>query len=121
MDIHLWTNENAPFDSYTVEFQLYNQRGDLISLGAANPISNVFFNASDRHFICRLGPLPLTTGSYAFTFTVRQWGLELWDRWDHAIDFHIVRCDPYKTGTDLISGGFGDFILQQHWTVGPNE
>ena len=32
-----------------------------------------YFRADQQHFICRLGPLPLTEGSYAFSFTVRVW------------------------------------------------
>ena len=48
---------------------------------------------SSQHFVCRLGPLPLTEGRYAFSFTVRVWNKERWDYWDKAIGFTIGRCD----------------------------
>ncbi len=119
MEIHLWGSGTAPADSFTVEFQLFNQRSDIISFGAANPVTNVHFNASDHHFVCRLGPLPLTTGTYAFSFIVRQWGLERWDYWDHAVDFEIVRSDIFNTGFDMPSGPGGDFVIQQRWSAAP--
>lgn len=115
MDIHLWTNADAPQDSFTVEYFLSNERGDRISYGSANPVRDRYFHRQDRHFVCRLGPLPLTSGRYYFQFSVRVWGLERWDTWDNAISFLVTRCDPFKTDFDVPNGAGGDFVITQDW------
>src|SRR5262249_12898329 len=65
MTIHLWSSGRAPENSYTVEFKLFNSQDQVISFGAANPVRDTYFNADQTHFVCRLGPLPLTEGAYA--------------------------------------------------------
>lgn len=116
MEIHLWTNKNAPANSFSVEYKLYNQNGELISFGASNPVRNTYFKSKDKHFICKLKSLPLTTGNYWFDFSVRVWGMERWDEWKHAIDFQVVECDLYKTGFSIPNQTAGDFVIQQNWT-----
>lgn len=115
MEIHLWSNGFAPQDSFTVEFILYNQDFRKISFGCANPVRNTHYNKNDQHFICKLGPLSLTTGKYHFDFGAKVWGLESWDRWENAIGFEITRCDLFKTGHDVPCGANGDFIINQEW------
>ena len=39
MDIHLWSSGRAPENSYTVEFKLFNNRDQVVSFGAANPVT----------------------------------------------------------------------------------
>ena len=118
MEIHLWSSARAPENSYTVEFKLLDSEGDVISFGAANPVRSTFYTAEQQHYICRLGPLPLTEGSYAFTFTVRVWHKALWDYWDKAIGFEIARCDPFDTGHSISNDHNGDFVIEQEWTAG---
>src|SRR5581483_2617467 len=118
MEIHLWASGRAPEDSYTVEFKLHNSEGRVISFGAANPVRNTYYGAATRHFICRLGPLPLTEGRYALSFTVRVWNDVRWDFWDHAIGFEVTGCDLFGTGHSISSVHDGDFVIQQEWIAG---
>jgi Wzt C-terminal domain len=118
MTIHLWASGPAPENSYTVEFKLFNSQDQVISFGAANPVRDTYFQSGDTHFICRLGPLPLTEGAYTFSFTVRVWNTVRWDYWDRAIGFDIVRCDLFKTGHGISNAHDGDFVIQQEWIVG---
>lgn len=118
LEIHLWSSGRAPQDSYTVEFKLYNAEGVIISFGSANPVRDTYYRADDRHFICRLGPLPLTEGHYTFSFTIRVWNDERWDFWDQAIGFEITRCDLFRTGHSISSVHDGDFVIPQEWSAG---
>ncbi|MFI5179364.1 MAG: hypothetical protein ACHQO8_12400, partial [Vicinamibacterales bacterium] len=118
VDVHLWSSGRAPENSYTVEFKLFNSQDQLISFGAANPVQRTYYTADQTHFVCRLGPLPLTEGAYTFSFTVRVWNTERWDYWDRAIGFEIVRCDLFGTGHGISNIHDGDFVIQQDWFVG---
>jgi lipopolysaccharide transport system ATP-binding protein len=118
MEIHLWASGRAPEDSYTVEFKLHNSEGATISFGAANPVTNTYYRAETCHFVCRLGPLPLTEGRYAFSFTVRVWNSVRWDFWEQAIGFEIVKCDLFRSGHSISSVHDGDFVIPQEWLVG---
>jgi len=118
MEIHLWASGRAPDNSYTVEFKLHNSEHETISFGSANPVRRTYYLADQRHFVCRLGPLPLTEGSYSFSFTVRVWNTVRWDFWEKAIGFDIARCDLFKTGHSITSVHNGDFVITQEWLVG---
>jgi lipopolysaccharide transport system ATP-binding protein len=118
MEIHLWSCGRAPADSFTAEFKLYNGSDEMISFGSANPVRDTYFQASQQHFICRLGPLPLTEGAYSLSFTVRVWNQHRWDFWEKAIGFDIERCDLFKTGHGVSSLHDGDFVIQQEWLAG---
>ena len=118
MEIHLWASGRAPSDSFTAEFKLLNGAEELISFGSANPVRDTYYLAGQQHFICRLGPLPLTEGSYSFSFTVRVWNQVRWDFWEKAIGFEIQRCDLFNTGHGIDSVHNGDFVIQQEWLAG---
>jgi len=118
MDIHLWSSGPAPANSFTAEFKLFNSDDQIISFGSANPVRATYYQSEHRHFVCRLGPLPLTEGSYTFSFTVRVWNRERWDYWDKAIGFTIGRCDLFNSGHGISSVNDGDFVIQQEWLVG---
>jgi lipopolysaccharide transport system ATP-binding protein len=118
MDIHLWSSGRAPADSFTAEFKLFNHADELISFGSANPVCDTYYLADQQHFICRLGPLPLTEGSYSFNFTVRVWNQVRWDFWEKALGFDIQRCDLFGTGHGIDNLHNGDFVIRQEWLVG---
>ena len=118
MELHLWSSGRAPENSFGVEFQLYNSSGQIISFGAANPVRSTYYRADDTHFICRLGPLPLTEGRYTFGAVVGVWNKERWDRWGNAIGFTIGRCDLFGTGHGISNVHDGDFVIQQEWLTG---
>jgi lipopolysaccharide transport system ATP-binding protein len=115
MDIHLWSNARAPENSYTVEFKLLDADDEVISFGSANPVRATYYTADQQHYICRLGPLPLTEGAYSFSFTIRVWNEERWDFWEKAIGFDIDRCDLFKTGHSIASVHDGSFVIPQEW------
>jgi hypothetical protein len=54
-------------------------------------------------------------GFYSFYFSVRVWGMDRWDEWEHAVQFEITKCDLFATGHDVPSGAGGDFIINQQW------
>jgi lipopolysaccharide transport system ATP-binding protein len=118
MEIHLWSSGAAPENSFTVEFKLFNDDDEIISFGSANPVRDTYYRSDHQHFVCRLGPLPLTEGAYAFSFTVRVWNKERWDYWDKAIGFTIARCDLFKTGHGVANDHNGDFVIPQEWLIG---
>jgi hypothetical protein len=117
IDIHLWSSGRAPENSYTIEFKLFNDHDRVISFGAANPVRSTYYAADDTHFVCRLGPLPLTEGEYTFSFTARVWNSDCWDRWDKAIGFDIARCDLFRTGHGISNAHDGDFVINQEWST----
>lgn len=118
MFINLWTNGPAPQDSFTIEFKLRNERGNVISFGSANPVRQTYYNREDTHFVCKLKTLPLTSGKYKFDFSIRVWGMERWDYWEDAINFNITKCDLYNTGFDIPAVAGGDFVINQNWDKG---
>jgi len=118
MEIHLWASGPAPENSFTAEFKLFNDDDQIVSFGSANPVRSTYYRAEHQHFVCRLGPLPLTEGRYALSFTVRVWNKERWDYWDRAIGFSIDRCDLFNTGHGVANDHNGDFVIQQEWLVG---
>ena len=118
MEIHLWSSGPAPENSFTAEFKLFNSDDEIISFGSANPVRDTYYRSEHQHFVCRLGPLPLTEGAYAFSFTVRVWNKERWDYWDKAIGFTIGRCDLFDTGHGISNVNDGDFVIQQEWLAG---
>ena len=118
MEIHLWSSGPAPENSFTVEFKLLNSDDEIISFGSANPVRDTYYQSEDQHFVCRLGPLPLTEGSYALSFTVGVWNKERWDFWAKAIGFTIGRCDLFKTGHGIANINDGDFVIAQEWLIG---
>ena len=118
MEIHLWSSGRAPENSYTVEFKLLNSDDQVISFGAANPVQSTYYLADQQHFVCRLGPLPLTEGSYAFSFTVGVWNKARWDFWQKAVRFTIGRCDLFGTGHGVSNVNDGDFVIPQEWLIG---
>jgi lipopolysaccharide transport system ATP-binding protein len=120
MHIHFYMSGEAPDDSFTLEYKLYNQEQELISFGSANPIRDTFFKRTDTHMICTLGPLPLTAGKYSFSFSTRVWGQARWDTWDFAIPFEITFSDLFGTGYNIFNGPDGDFVLPQEWSAAKN-
>ena len=118
MDIHLWSSGPAPENSFTAEFKLFNDDDEIVSFGSANPVRDTYYRSEHQHFVCRLGPLPLTEGRYALSFTVRVWNKERWDYWDKAIGFTIGRCDLFNTGHGVSNVNDGDFVIHQEWLIG---
>ena len=117
MEIVISLHGRAAQDGFTAEWLLLDELGNRVSFGSANPLCNVYINRGDQLISCKLGPLPLTSGSYRFWFRVRVWGLSSFDEWDSPVVFHIIRCDPFKTGFDSPASVNGVVVISQTWSV----
>jgi lipopolysaccharide transport system ATP-binding protein len=117
LDLVLSLHGRAPQDGFTISWHLLNERGNRISFGTANPLCDVYFSRGDRLISCRIGPLPLTTGTYRFQFRAWVWGRASWDDWDSDVAFQIILSDPFGTGHSVPGGADGDFVLPQTWEV----
>lgn len=107
-----------PRDDFTIEWLLFNERGDRVSSGNANPMQDVYFDRSVRKVACDIGPLWLTSGSYRLWLSMRVWNQPpRWDTWEDAATFRVPICDPYNTGFDCSAQGAGVFVMPQRWQV----
>ncbi|MBF0464871.1 MAG: ABC transporter ATP-binding protein [Nitrospirae bacterium] len=121
LELHIWAEGEAPYENFTVGFDLHSEYGDRITFGTANPINDCFFKKTDRYFVCTLGPLPLTTGKYFFTLHTEIWQMHPWDVWQQAVSFYITDCDPYKTGFNIYASNVTMFINQSWQSLPPGQ
>ncbi len=108
-------------DRFTVTWILYNEQGNRISMGNANPMCGTFYNRGDTTVGCHIGPLPLMTGKYSLCVMVGVYGMPRWDDWENAATFTVDLCDPYHTGEDWWAVTNGDFVIPQVWMALPNH
>lgn len=106
-----------PRDGFTVDWFIYNDRGEKVAYGSANPMCDVFFARDVRTVRCRILDLPLTSGIYRVRVGVCIWGTRYWDEWETAAMFQVTRCDPYGSGQDHWNPLFGNTVLSQEWSV----
>ena len=119
MEIHLWASGRGAGEFVHRRVQAVERRRSIISFGVGEPgARHLLPRRAPTIFVCRLGPLPLTEGAYAFSFTVRVWNKERWDYWDKAVGFTIARCDLFNTGHGITGDHNGDFVIHQEWLVG---
>jgi hypothetical protein len=119
MDIHLWSSGPAPENSFTAEFRLFNDDDVGVSFGSANPVRDTYYRSEHQHFVCRLGPLPLTEGRYAFSFTrpgLEQGAVGLLGQGDWIHDRPLRPL--FNTGHGISNVHDGDFVIQQEWLIG---
>jgi lipopolysaccharide transport system ATP-binding protein len=90
-------------DRFNLEFNIYNELGQLICVGASGPHHDKFFNSNVRRVGIEIGPLILTVGEYKVLLTITT-GLaeELRiDKWENAIGFTITECRPFATNWQI--------------------
>jgi len=101
-----------PSSSYSTEFYIHNEAGQLISVGASGPYHNKLFNKNIKRIKIEIGPLILTSGEYRISLSVMV-GADRIDTWNNVVIFNIVDCRPFNPNWEIVSDRQGVCILQQ--------
>jgi len=101
-------------DKYIAEYYLYNQLGQLISVGTSGHYHGVYFDKKVKRVKIEIGPLILTSGKYTISLSTCSGNLQTrTDTWEQACSFTIIESQPFRPGRDIPSGREGICILQQ--------
>ncbi len=103
-----------PPEQYSVGFYIYNELGQAISFGVSGAYHNLYFNTDVKQVKVDVGPLTLTSGKYRISLGTGYRNVRF-DRWEAAINFTIVECQPFDKQYDLSSMTDGVCILQQRF------
>jgi lipopolysaccharide transport system ATP-binding protein len=102
---------------YGVSFYIYNERGQLVTVGSSGAYHNVYFDRVVRRIRIEIGPLLLTSGSYSISFVI-YYGegptLVRVDTWNHGC-FFTVHSRPFRPDRDISSRYEGTCILEQNF------
>lgn len=102
----------VPSDKYSTEFYIYNELGQLVSIGSSGPYHGKFFDKKVRKIRIEIGPLILTSGKYRILLSVLVGDVRC-DTWENAIGFTIIECQPFKTNWEIPTFREGVCILNQ--------
>ncbi|MBI4232795.1 ATP-binding cassette domain-containing protein, partial [Candidatus Peregrinibacteria bacterium] len=101
-------------DRFITEYYLYNQLGQLVSLGSSGAYHGVYFEKNIRRVRIEIGPLVLTSGKYTLSLSTCSEILGLrTDTWENACSFTIIESRPFLPGRDIPSSCEGACILKQ--------
>ena len=107
-------------ESFSVEFNIYNELGQLVSIGASGAYHGLYFNKSTKKVRIRIGPLNLTSGEYTVVLSLVQGidgkGITRADTWQNATAFTIVECKPFKNNWEIPTFREGVCVLQQSFS-----
>lgn len=109
----------APANDFSIDWSIFNERGERAAYGGANPQQEVYFHRTDRMIECEIGPLPLTTGNYKISLVIWVAGQVLWDVWEEAAAFRMVRADPFGHGFDATTALHGVVVIPHRWIRSP--
>ncbi|HYX06275.1 MAG TPA: hypothetical protein VE912_06035, partial [Bacteroidales bacterium] len=106
-------------NTYGVSYHMYNNLGQLVSVGASGAYHNIYFNKNTKKIKIKIGPFNLTSGGYIISLLC--WHGEgptaiLADNWEHACSFTIRESQPFRPGRD-ISFKEGTCIIQQSFSA----
>lgn len=107
--------DNPVLSSYSAEFYIYNELGQLVSVGSSGPYHGKYFNPKVRKIRIEIGPLTLTSGKYTISLRA-AYGNSWCDRWENAIGFSIVECQPFETNWEIPTFREGTCILNQSFS-----
>lgn len=99
---------------YSIEFYIYNELEQLVSVGGSVAYHSKYFNKNDRKIRIEIGPLVLTSGKYRIKLRALP-GIGP-DTWENAISFTIIECQPFATKHDIPTFREGVCILQQSFS-----
>jgi lipopolysaccharide transport system ATP-binding protein len=102
-------------EKYSVEFWIYNELNQLVSIGASGPYHDKYFNGKVRKIKIEIGPLNITSGKYKILFSVLVEGQRT-DTWKNAIGFTITECQPFETHWEMPTFREGVCVLQQSFS-----
>lgn len=101
-------------DRFITEYYMYNQLGQLVSIGSSGTFHGVYFDREVRKVRIKIGPLILTSGRYTLSLSTVSEVLGLrTDTWEHACSFTIINSEPFRPGRNISSANEGACILQQ--------
>lgn len=115
MKIRIEIGGEPPADDFTVEWALFNEKGELVSYGGSFSLGKKVYPRKQRVVTCELGPLPLTMGKYTLSFGIRIWNQAHWDWWGHGASFRVVECDPSSSGFSMNANNWGSVYINQKW------
>jgi len=100
---------------FGVSFYIYNERGQLITVGSSGAYHNVYFDRGVKRIRVEIGPLSLTGGCYSISLVI-YYGegptLIRADTWSDACFFNM-HSRPFRPDRDIRSPSEGACILQQ--------
>jgi lipopolysaccharide transport system ATP-binding protein len=97
---------------YSAEFYIYNELGQLVSVGASGPYHGQYFGAKVKRLRIEIGPLILTSGQYAISLSV-IYKMSRADTWENAVGFNITECQPFAAECDIPTFREGVCVLNQ--------
>jgi len=99
-------------NKYSVEFQIYNELGQLVSTGASGLYHDKYFSSNVKKIKIGIGPLTLTSGRYRILLKLLSGG-RYCDVWENAAGFNIIECQPFRTNYEMSLFREGGCVLQQ--------
>lgn len=99
-------------NKYSVEFHIYNELGQLVSMGASGFYHDKYFDKEIKKLKIGIGPLILTSGKYRILLRILSEG-KCCDVWENAASFDIIECQPFKTNQEMSAFRKGACVLQQ--------
>jgi lipopolysaccharide transport system ATP-binding protein len=100
---------------FSSEFRIYNDMGQLLTVGASGAYYSIYFNENVRKVRIEIGPLPLTSGDYRIFLSIMA-GNDRVDTWENAISFTIIDCQPYTKSHNISATNEGVFIIGQSFS-----
>jgi lipopolysaccharide transport system ATP-binding protein len=97
-------------DHFSPEFRIYNELGQLVSVGASGPYHGKYFNSKVKKVGIEIGPLILTSGKYRIRLDVITGHVRA-DTWEDAICFTIHECQPFAVGWEMPTAAYGACVL----------
>jgi lipopolysaccharide transport system ATP-binding protein len=101
-------------DRFIIEYYMYNELDQLVSVGSSGAYHGVFFNRNTKKIRIKIGPLVLTSGKYSISLsTCSEYSTMVrTDTWEKACSFTVIS-QPFRSGRDISSINEGVCILQQ--------
>lgn len=113
--IRIYLGGRAPADGYTIDWAIFNERGERAASGSANPQQDVYFDRSDRVVECVIQSLPFTSGNYKLWLHTLIAGRAGWDIWDEAAVFRVEHADPFGFGFNATTSAHGVVAVPHYW------
>lgn len=101
------------FPDYSVEFRIYGETGQFISMGASGSFHDIYFDKRVKKVKIEIGPLILTDAKYMMSLSIVTGRIRA-DTWDNACFFHISECSPFTIAWPI---GIAGCVLQQSFSA----
>ena len=113
-------SSNPMSGNYNAEFYIYNELGQLVSVGSSGAYHGIYFRKDIKKIRIEIGPLVLTSGKYTISLSA-TYGIDglpalRANTWEHACSFTIIESEPFRPGRDISSANEGVCILQQSFS-----